>query len=487
MSALATVIRHEGRLLSADRSTWIGLTLFLLLMLYAALSGAAWVQTRQAEAAVSVQQSAERSAEFGRNLALIEAGRLAELRKPSWYPSWSAAPTTPDSRAVLPSKPLLLIASNAGELQPQIATMRAASSRHALFDDLKASTQNPMTLAIGRLDAAFLLTAVLPLLMLAFSFNLLSAEREQGTLALVLAQPIGLATLLAGKLLTRFVRLLLPIAIGVPLLLAVVLDPAQLAAAPLDYLWLALLILIYGAFWLLLAGIINAFGGSSARNALSIGGLWLLLVLVIPSLLNVAAAALHPPPDRAGLTNELRARLVEARNDGGKLFEDHALEHPDTPIAVSTDKAEAFDSARATLTTWLVRERTDALVAPIAERFERELAAQQALAEAGRFLSPALLFQAALNRLAGVEAARSRAFSDAAKAHLDALRALLIPKVLAGEKLRSGDYAALPVFAMPEPSAARPLLIDLLALLLGTSAVAVLLTVRLRGSRPSIR
>lgn len=487
MSTLATVIRHENRLLSADRSIWIGIALFLLLTLYAAMSGAAWMDARDREAAISVQQSAERSAEFGRNLAIIEAGRLSELNKPSWYPSWSTAPTTPDSRAVLPSRPLLLIASNAGELQAQIATMRAASSRHALLDDLKASTQNPMTLAIGRLDVVFLLTAVLPLLLLAFSFNLLSSEREQGTLALVLAQPIALTTLVAGKLLTVTLRLLLPIAIVVPLLLALVVDSARLATAPLDYLLLALLIVVYGVFWLLLAGVVNALGGSSARNGLSLGGLWLLLVLVIPSLLNVAAATLHPPPDRAGLTNELRARLVEARNDGGKLFEDHALEHPDTPIAASTDKAEAFDSAQATLTTWLVRERTDALVAPIAERFEQDLAAQQDLAESGRFLSPALLFQAALNRLAGVDAARSRAFSDAAKAHLDALRAQLIPKVLSGARLESGDYAALPVFVMPEPSAAARLSADLLALLLAAVAAAVLLAWRLRVARPSIR
>lgn len=487
MSRLAIVIAVESRLLSVDRGTWIGLALFVLLAVYAAASGAAWVAAQRAEAAISIQQSLDRSAEFGRNLAVIEAGRLSELNKPSWYASWSAAPTTPDSRAVLPPKPLLLIASNAGELQPRIATMRPASSRHALLDDLKSSTQNPTTLAIGRLDTLFLLTAVMPLLLLAFSFNLLSAEREQGTLALVLAQPISLDTLIAGKLLSRFMFLLLPMTIAVPLLLAAMMDPAQLAAAPLDILLLAVLILLYGAFWLALAGLINALGGSSARNGLSLGGLWLLLVLVIPSLLNVAATALHPPPDRAGLTNELRARLVDARNVGGKLFDDHALEHPDTPIAESTDKAEAFDSARATLTTWLVSERTDALVAPIAERFESELAAQQQLAERGRFLSPALLFQAALNRLAGVDARRSRAFSDAAKAHLDALRAPLIPKVLAGQKLKSADWQALPRFAMPEPSIADALATDLLALLAAAGLIVALLARRLRAARHFIR
>ncbi len=487
MSALATVIRHENRVLSADRASWIGLAVFLVIAIYAIASGATWMQLRQAEAATSVQISQERSAEFDRNLAVIEAGRLAELGKPNWYKRWSGAPTTPDSRAVLPSRPLLLIASNAGELQPHLATMRPASSRHSLLDDLKASTQNPVTLAVGRLDMVFLLTAALPLLLLAFSFNLLSVEREQGTLALVLAQPIALATLITGKLLTRFLRLLLPLAIAVPLLLALAVDPAQLGRAPLDYLLLAVLILVYGAFWLLLAGLINALGGSSARNALSLGGLWLLLVLVVPSLLNIAAAALHPPPDRAGLTNELRARLVEARNGGDQLYQDHALEHPDTVVAESTDPAEAFDSAKATLTTWLVRERTDALVAPIAERFEQDLAAQQDLAESGRFLSPALLFQAALNRLAGVDAARSRAFSAAAKAHLDALRAQLIPKVLAGQILRAGDYGGLPRFEMVEPSAAGPLGLDLLGLLLAVLLPAVLLMARLRSARPVIR
>jgi ABC-2 type transport system permease protein len=43
-----------------------------------------------------------------------------------------------------------------------------------------------------------------PLRILALSYNLLSAEREQGTLALVLSQPVRLSTVVLGKLVARF-------------------------------------------------------------------------------------------------------------------------------------------------------------------------------------------------------------------------------------------------------------------------------------------
>ncbi|MGQ0620488.1 MAG: ABC transporter permease subunit [Panacagrimonas sp.] len=482
MSTLASILRHERRAAMADRALAIALLVFVAAAIYALASGQRWADSRDADVNLSLQQAQQRSADFQADLRIYESGQGHTLERAPWYPGWIKSPTAVGARAGLPSLPLAALASNAGELQPALASLRVTTSRYGLFDDARASTQNPAMLSVGRFDGVFLLTAVLPLLLLAFSYNLLSAEREQGTLALVLVQPVKLTQIVLGKLLVRVLLILLPaIALVLGLLLA---DgvPAD-ARAWVDYGLLALLIFGYGLFWLLLAALVNGYGRSSAANALSLGGIWLALVLVIPSLLNLLLLAVQPPPDRAALTNTLRSTLVEARNRSEDLFGDFSLQHPDVPIPSDPAGNDTFESSKAILKNWLVSQRLDALVAPVADAFEQRLDAQQQWAGRLRFLSPALCFQDGLTRLAGVDHARSDQFRDAVRAYLALFRAALVPKIEAGASMKSTDFDRLPSFAMPLPARADALFADGLGIVLPTLLLAVFTVIGLRRYR----
>ena len=70
--------------------------------------------------------------------------------------------------------------------------------------------ENPNRLLAGRFDLAFVIVFLYPLLILTLSYNMLSAEQEQGTLALTLSQPVSLRTLVSGKVLLRALVLLCP-------------------------------------------------------------------------------------------------------------------------------------------------------------------------------------------------------------------------------------------------------------------------------------
>lgn len=479
---LAVVARHERRVVAADRALVAGLVVFLVLAVYALVSGARWQDARDADARLAETQSIERNAGFGKDAARYEAGET--LVKPSWYRAWITAPTSPDARVALPSRPLAAISSNAGELQPLAASMRAGSSRFGLLDDHAASTENPASLATGRFDGVFLLVAILPLLLLGATYDLLSAERESGTLALVMTQPVHLTTVALGKALVRGAAVLGPaIAIVVAGFLVVRGAGAGAGGAWADLGLLVLVVAAYGVFWIALAALVNAFGGSSSANALVLGGLWLAFVVAIPSLLGVVTTAVHPPPDRAELTNAIRATLVASRAKGNELLGDWNQQHPERPITETGGPADGFDNPKATLTTWLVRERADALLAPVAGAFEARLDAQQRLAGRWRWLSPALVVEQALERLAGTDVARSRAFRDATRAHLDRMRALLVPKILAGEKLRAADYERLPRFAMTEPDARGHALRDAAVVAAVAAALAVVAAAALRHAR----
>src|SRR4030095_593469 len=73
--------------------------------------------------------------------------------------------------------------------------------------------ENPTNLLAGRFDLSFVIIYLLPLLILALSYNLISAEREQGTLAMMMSQPVALRSFVAGKVGLRGIVVLL-LAIG---------------------------------------------------------------------------------------------------------------------------------------------------------------------------------------------------------------------------------------------------------------------------------
>ncbi|NIP70531.1 MAG: ABC transporter permease subunit, partial [Planctomycetales bacterium] len=60
-----------------------------------------------------------------------------------------------------------------------------------------------MNLAAGSFDVAFVLIFVLPIFIVALTFDLLSKEKEQGTLALVLAHGVSVQTYVAAKVTAR--------------------------------------------------------------------------------------------------------------------------------------------------------------------------------------------------------------------------------------------------------------------------------------------
>ena len=70
-----------------------------------------------------------------------------------------------------------------------------------------AEFENPANLSYGTFDLAFVIAFLLPLLVIALCFDLISAEREQGTLPLLRAQPISGSRLFFSRAMARFTLL----------------------------------------------------------------------------------------------------------------------------------------------------------------------------------------------------------------------------------------------------------------------------------------
>src|SRR6266508_4576303 len=111
-------------------------------------------------------------------------------------PSVAASRTGP-RYALAPPAPLAALAVGQSDLYPYYFKVTSQSKQTFTAND---EIENPTNLLAGRFDLAFVIIYLYPLLILALSYNLISAEREQGTLAMLMSQPVSLRTFASGKI-----------------------------------------------------------------------------------------------------------------------------------------------------------------------------------------------------------------------------------------------------------------------------------------------
>jgi ABC-2 type transport system permease protein len=320
------ILRHEWRALTADRSLLLLAGVFALAIGYGTVNGARWVAFQRAAIAEAAGEERERHARHEAAIARINAEQATVADNSDPRNPGAAGRTLASRYAVLPPAPLSALSIGQSDLLPYYFRM-STDSRQTVTAG--AELENPHRLLSGRFDLAFVLVYLYPLLVLALSYNVLSGEKEQGTLALLLSQPLALRTLVLAKV---TVRLMLFVGIITALALAAVaavgIDVTDAANLQRLALWLVV-VLAYGAFWFALAIAVTAWGKPSATNAMALAGLWLLLVVVLPSTLNLIATTMYPVPSRVEMIQAMRAASDRAAAEGATLMAKYYEDHPE--------------------------------------------------------------------------------------------------------------------------------------------------------------
>jgi ABC-2 type transport system permease protein len=436
-SIVSRIARHEWRSLVADRTLWTLVPLLLGLVGYGLFNGISWVRGQERTLAAARHDQDETTTRSQETIRAIEAeGREV----PPWLDPRMPSVAGKNGLATMPPAPLAALTIGQSDLYPFYFKVSTASRQTFLQND---EIENPLNLLAGRFDLAFVIVFLLPLAILAVSYNLLAAEKEQGLLPLLLAQPIRLAQLVSGKVLVRAA-----IVIGVP---AAVMLIGALAAAhgdPNAVLWrLALwlvIIVAYEAFWFALAVLVNLLGRSSAANALVLAGAWLALVLVVPSLVAIGVTALYPMPSRVELIQAVRDASNDTQRRGTALLTKYYGDHPELMPQSGLDLNDYA------IRGFLIQRLIEKSIDPVMTRFDVQLARQQRLVDRLRFLSPAIVVQQALNDVAGTSTARQLHFVTQVKTFHEEWRAWFEPRVFRRIVLTAADHDAVPRFSFQE-------------------------------------
>ena len=165
------------------------------------------------------------------------------------------------------------------------------------------------------LDWSFLISLIFSFIALVFTYDSVCGERERGTLRLILTGSIPRATVLLGK----YAGLMLTL--GIPLLLGLLVSLIIVSVSQVDAFhagtWVKVMSIValsfvYLSIFVLLGLFVSAWASRPANCMAALLFIWVILVILIPSLGRIAADRLGhgaPPTDLARAMNEAAERV----------------------------------------------------------------------------------------------------------------------------------------------------------------------------------
>ena len=431
-------------MLLRERSIALVLLLALTAVFYATWSGSSWKTRQIAELEAARGELNAAFISESTQLAGLESGQL-----PLGDAAAAGLPNTVKTSLLLPPGPLAELAVGSADLRPAKADIAAVGRADDMFRFYQVD--NPTLLALGRFDLAFVVVYLVPLLLLGMTYSVLSADKESGSLALLLAQPLTASQVAWARITLRTLLVAGTVIAGsLTAWLIFAPQPVSPEAGARLLAWMGLTA-AYCGFWGALAGLAAARNRSSENSALTLLLGWAVIALLLPAVIGITVQTISPTPSRLDYVTAARAAENAANAQGRELLQGYLLDHPEI------EAAERSAVAPFIKTFILVQQRVEAAVAPVAARFDARLEAQQRISGALAWLSPASLVQSALAELAGSSLTRQRRFEAEARAlRRGWLKALEAP-IIEGRRLTKAEFTALPRPEFVEVDTARVL------------------------------
>ncbi len=429
-------IKYEWLQLSRDKWVSTLLIIFIALCLFAANNGSKKVALRQAEVEASLAVMRAADSDFKANIDSVERG--LKTVEPWLNPRrlnfiGNRAPRV----AAMQPAPLAFLSTGQSDLFTHTIKPTLYGESYVLsFGELS----NPVQLMFGSFDLAFVLIYLLPLLVLAFSYNLLSSEKEQGSLRLTLAQPVSLFAWLFNKMILRF--FIMTTIVTTSLILALVIAGIPIVEVFSSVLLIVALVTLYIFFWFTVSLIVNAFGRSSGTNAITIISFWVILVLLLPAAISQLANSLYPVPSRINMIHEMRIAKSDAEKVADTILSSYYRDHPELAQRDTTIQ----NQYQFYLGYFASQDVVKKSVAPVLEEYQTKLSAQQQFVESFRFISPSLLLQNALNDVAGTSSRHYDSYRSQVVAFAEEWRAYFLPRMFNNEWMTKTDFERLPTF-----------------------------------------
>ena len=381
--------------------TLVALVIVLIATVYAGWSGDRWRDGLTQSLTEFETEKLESLASFKASLEKIERGEAA----PTLYDANPMSITIP---AILPPAPLSDFAVGHADLHPTSAEISPWRNLWSVFG--RYQFDNPTTLSAGAFDLALVVIMLMPIMMIALSFDVLARDRSRRLLPLIIASPFSLPRLVWSRLLLRNGALWI-VAISAMVLLALINSHGSGGERTARFLlWLGACSL-YAAFWLAVIAYCVARFRSATATAGAMVGVWLLLTLALPGVLASIGEALYPTPSRLAFLSEIRQAQGDTNSNLTDLTSGYLMDHPE--LSVSQDEIPAYYRA-AFLSNEAARESTREIV----EAYGSAREGRERTFSWAQYLAPTVLIQRLLTQFAGADLARQHQFQTLSLIHI---------------------------------------------------------------------
>lgn len=208
---------------------------------------------------------------------------------------------------------------------------------------------DPLPVMFPLVDLVFIVTIVMSLVALIFAYDAVSGEKEDGTLKLMLANGLARPKVILAKVAGGGLTLLVPFLLSLIIGLLVILVHPGVDWKGADWVALALITLgtaLYVMFFYGLGVFISSRHHSSSASIMTSLLVWVLLVLVIPSLSPYIASFLSPTPSRIQVDREAERLGDTERDDLGRKLQAERMRELVAKYPVLAERLSEADKKR---------------------------------------------------------------------------------------------------------------------------------------------
>ena len=358
-----------------------------------------------------------------------------------------------------PASPWAKFSIGQRDVNPFTLKVKMLAIEGQLYD---SELTNPLTLLVGNLDASFVFIFLFPLLIIAFTYNSLSEEQENGVWKIVRTTTNNLGAAIIGKLLIRFLIIL---AITLLVFTAAVIALRLPLSAPTFQL--LIVVLFYMLFWYAVSVLVIALGKSSAFNATMLVCIWIFLAILFPGMANIAVNNSIPVPEAAETAIRQRegyhAKWDEPKKPTMEKFYAVYPQYRKYPIPEDRYSPGWY---------YAMQFSGDLESANSSEKLFEKLMQRQTLSERIAGFNPVIAAQQLLNKIANTDLTSHIRYLQSVKGHHKQVREYFHPFIFGDTPTESIDWAGYPAYK-PNGYFSDPLSGGILAIVIWTAAALI--------------
>jgi ABC-2 type transport system permease protein len=323
--------------------------------------------------------------------------------------------------------PLAGISIGQRDVNPSIQRVTIRNLENQVYD---TDLNNPSNLLLGNMDLGFVIIYLFPLLIIAFTYNLLSEEKEGGTWDMIRLHAASPTKILWQKMVMRlcvvFAAAFLLMVLAV-IILSVPLNDALLAIAALFSFYLL--------FWFGLSYWLVSWKKNSSFNAVCLLALWVLLTILAPAMVNSFISNAYPVPEALQTAIRQRQGFHEKWDMDKKVTLDKFYEHyPQYRKYPLPDKQFSW------LWYYAMQQMGDDESAKESQSLKEKLWKREEVSSEIAMILPVLHVQLALNNLAGTGLQNHLQFLNSTKCFHEQMRLYFYEKIFEGRPVNSVDW-----------------------------------------------